>query len=375
MFQDKLLECRKKAGLSQEELARQLGVSRQSVSKWENGSSFPEIDKCIEICKLFHISLDELFLDEPTQSIDENVIHNISSVLQKNNHRLRVIFGISLSFVALMTFICFGCLSFLYSQLQGAQNNLATLNLNYAELSSELRHLQLQLDQYQSDLNDVIQLEFKSFQYLNNKEGRVHLETRFPKEKKNDRVQVILEYDSIQKKIDLTKNHLVYEADVVLPIEAVNKATVVVENGKDIMNYDCQMNDNGFTSKDSLNSGWHLKNIEKDEDILFFDFIGTGTDKNPSVKKIKNIEFVDDKNHMISKPLLTSKFQHKVNFKLSENPGKYRIYCTYEKNGFQLRQFIGWISYERNRFNVDELEFVEADVSLNSDSIEIIDES
>ncbi len=56
---NKIYELRSNARLSQEELAEKLGVSRQSVSKWETDASQPEFDKLIKICDLFDISLDE----------------------------------------------------------------------------------------------------------------------------------------------------------------------------------------------------------------------------------------------------------------------------------------------------------------------------
>lgn len=57
---NKLYELRKEAGLSQEELAEKLDVSRQAVSKWECGDSLPDTDNLITISKLFGVSLDEL---------------------------------------------------------------------------------------------------------------------------------------------------------------------------------------------------------------------------------------------------------------------------------------------------------------------------
>ena len=53
MFNDNLNKYRKQKGLSQEELAFRLGVSRQSVSKWESGQSTPELERIIEIADLF----------------------------------------------------------------------------------------------------------------------------------------------------------------------------------------------------------------------------------------------------------------------------------------------------------------------------------
>ena len=58
----KIYEARRKAGMTQEELADRLGVSRQAVSKWESDTAFPETDKIIELCKLFDLSADELLL-------------------------------------------------------------------------------------------------------------------------------------------------------------------------------------------------------------------------------------------------------------------------------------------------------------------------
>ena len=57
---DRLVECRKNAGYSQEELADAIGVSRQAVSKWERCESSPDTDNLIALARLYHISLDEL---------------------------------------------------------------------------------------------------------------------------------------------------------------------------------------------------------------------------------------------------------------------------------------------------------------------------
>ena len=57
---NRLAELRKEHGLSQEELADKLGVSRQAVSKWERGEASPDTDNLIELAKIYNISLDEL---------------------------------------------------------------------------------------------------------------------------------------------------------------------------------------------------------------------------------------------------------------------------------------------------------------------------
>lgn len=64
IFADKLIQLRKKSGWSQEELAQQMGVSRQSISKWEGAQSIPDLEKIIRLAKLFSVSTDYLLLDE-----------------------------------------------------------------------------------------------------------------------------------------------------------------------------------------------------------------------------------------------------------------------------------------------------------------------
>lgn len=67
-----LVDRRKAAGLSQEALAAQLGVSRQAVSKWERSESSPDIDNLIALAALYGVSLDELLYGEAVDSTDDS---------------------------------------------------------------------------------------------------------------------------------------------------------------------------------------------------------------------------------------------------------------------------------------------------------------
>ena len=58
-FADNLVYLRQHYGITQEGLAEQLSVSRQTVSKWEAGTNYPEMDKLLQLCDLFHTSLDD----------------------------------------------------------------------------------------------------------------------------------------------------------------------------------------------------------------------------------------------------------------------------------------------------------------------------
>ena len=57
---DRLLKLRKEKNISQEELANELDVSRQTISKWETNQSMPDFDKIVPLCNYFGITTDEL---------------------------------------------------------------------------------------------------------------------------------------------------------------------------------------------------------------------------------------------------------------------------------------------------------------------------
>ena len=70
-FNEKLQELRKSKGLTQEELAEALFVSRTAISKWESGRGYPNIDSLKEISKFFSVSIDDLLSGEKLLSIAE----------------------------------------------------------------------------------------------------------------------------------------------------------------------------------------------------------------------------------------------------------------------------------------------------------------
>lgn len=69
-LQDKLVQLRKKNGMSQLELAEALDVSRQAISKWELGTATPTLDNLVSISKLYDVSVDYLVNNEVTSDFD-----------------------------------------------------------------------------------------------------------------------------------------------------------------------------------------------------------------------------------------------------------------------------------------------------------------
>ena len=100
MYNEKLVMLRKQNNLSQEQLAEQLNVARQTVSKWELGETTPEMDKLIKMSEIFKISLDELMKEE-TQGETVNDPNNTNS--QKlAGMTIKILKGIGLFFIIIV---------------------------------------------------------------------------------------------------------------------------------------------------------------------------------------------------------------------------------------------------------------------------------
>ena len=78
-FGDNLRQIRKSKKMSQEQLAEKVNVTRQSVSKWENGESYPEMNNILELCKIFNCKLNDLVHTDMTDisSLDEEIVMNV----------------------------------------------------------------------------------------------------------------------------------------------------------------------------------------------------------------------------------------------------------------------------------------------------------
>ena len=131
-----ILFQRKKRGLSQEELAQQLHVSRQSVSKWEAGQSLPELDKIVLLSEIFEVSCDYLLKEKV------EVTPKLEAVVKKR--RLTPLFwiGFIMILVGLFAIIILWILSIVYPiyTLGYSMNVIQAflLYLNYNEIMSLL---------------------------------------------------------------------------------------------------------------------------------------------------------------------------------------------------------------------------------------------
>ena len=70
MFKDNLIQLRKMRKMTQEDIAEAIGVTRQSIAKWESGETIPDLEKCRLLAELFEVSLDDLANYEPESETD-----------------------------------------------------------------------------------------------------------------------------------------------------------------------------------------------------------------------------------------------------------------------------------------------------------------
>jgi len=84
----RIQKFRKAQGMSQEEFGSILNVSRQAISKWENGDSLPDVYNLVAIARLFHISIDELLLGTPSTVFSQDIIQET-----KRKQKKALLFG------------------------------------------------------------------------------------------------------------------------------------------------------------------------------------------------------------------------------------------------------------------------------------------
>ena len=118
-FNEKLQELRKNKGLTQEELAEALYVSRTAISKWESGRGYPSIDSLKEIAKYFSVTIDELLSTDEVLTIAEK------DNKQKEKHLQSLVFGL-LDISVIMFFF----LPFFGQKANGIVQEVSLLSLN-----------------------------------------------------------------------------------------------------------------------------------------------------------------------------------------------------------------------------------------------------
>ncbi len=90
-FGENLYNLRKTAKMSQEKLAEKVGVTRQSVSKWENGESYPEMEKIMKLCNIFHCKINDLVHENMVDidSLDEDIKMSVVKFKEEKQKKIK----------------------------------------------------------------------------------------------------------------------------------------------------------------------------------------------------------------------------------------------------------------------------------------------
>ena len=160
-FSEKLMELRKSKGMSQEDLAEKLNVTRQTVSKWELDQTTPDMNKLIEISKLFEVSLDELANNVDTTN-SENTYKESST--EKNNTKLSIKIFIAGIIIALVL-----CGMGFYKQndakrieeerksqaYEQSQKAIDQANSRLEEIKKEMETLETQINNFDTEIKSM----------------------------------------------------------------------------------------------------------------------------------------------------------------------------------------------------------------------------
>ena len=92
-FGDNLKLIRKNKNMSQEELAEKVNVTRQSVSKWENGEAYPEMNNILELCKIFNCKINDLVHTDMSDitSLDEEIVMRVVKFNEKKQNQVKTL--------------------------------------------------------------------------------------------------------------------------------------------------------------------------------------------------------------------------------------------------------------------------------------------
>ena len=238
----RLQSIRKQKGLSQEQLAAKLNISRQALSKWESDINVPSVDKIIDVAKALDVSVNELLGIEETTNSEYGQLKSILNqvVLTQNNEIKRnkrsLLCGVIIG--ALVIII----LSVLLGKIiKDINDNVTAININ---VSNQLATIDDQILSLQDSISTQLQEQLLAQDSLlssfdlnvekidfDNKLMQVKINSVVRNYDDHSQMSAILDFDNHDSQtiiFNLNEGHFI--ADEMLPIDNIRNATIVVEN-------------------------------------------------------------------------------------------------------------------------------------------------
>lgn len=127
---DKIIKLRKANGWSQEDLAEKMNISRQSISRWENGTALPDANNILHLSKLFNVTADYLLNDDYSSDNDIPCVKEVHEILDtKKKHNEKLFLVASIAFLV-------GGLAWLFQAINSLEIAYCVLAVVNAALSS-----------------------------------------------------------------------------------------------------------------------------------------------------------------------------------------------------------------------------------------------
>lgn len=231
---------RKQRGLSQEQLASLLNVSRQALSKWEQDINVPNVEKIIEVAKKLDVSINELLgIEDETnneyaklESILNQLVLTQNNEIKRNKHYLMI--G---SIIAMIVILAGGVVLWgFYTNIIGLRNSNSYLNRQFAEINNQLSTMSGSIS---TQIQEQLQIQdslLSSFDYkienidFDSKTMLVNFDLVF-KEYDNNNVTISFNYEhNEQQSYSLTLENGHFKMSDNLPIDNILSATVTMQS-------------------------------------------------------------------------------------------------------------------------------------------------
>lgn len=232
---------RKQRGLSQEQLASLLNVSRQALSKWEQDINVPNVEKIIEVAKKLDVSINELLgIEDETnseyaklESILNQLVLTQNNEIKRNKHYLMI--G---SIIAMIVILAGGVVLWgFYTNIIGLRNSNSYLNRQFTEINNQLSTISGSIS---TQIQEQLQIQdslLSSFDYkiekidFDSKIMLVNFDLVFKEYDDNNNVTITFNYEhNEQQNYPLTLENGHFKMSENLPIDNILSATVAIQS-------------------------------------------------------------------------------------------------------------------------------------------------
>ena len=161
-FGDNLRQIRKSKKMSQEQLAEKVNVTRQSVSKWENGESYPEMNNILELCKIFNCKMNDLVHTDmkDISSLDEEIVMNVVKFNEKKQKEVKTLSNVISLIGKIVAIVLKVAIPFIILGMILVPYIVNNVEINNNEIEFKTENIKI-IDENKIEIHDIIVGEFE----------------------------------------------------------------------------------------------------------------------------------------------------------------------------------------------------------------------